>query len=1278
MPKTLRAYACTAWLLASLALPAQANLPISEVPLFLRAGTIPNVLLTIDDSGSMERGYVPDSVGDSSTRRNSPLFTAASYNGLYYNPKSRYTVPTRTDGVRYSTQFTAAHVNGFDPSRGATNLSSAGYRPIYRCQPAESRSSCVDSNHSTPGTGGGSSQTVVPYTYTCRVNFDDRGDSNDRITASNCSPAMPATGAGSPGEADNSVISVQGASGSYSKNYTLASSSLVDTGVVRISLPNRSQISSDSTQSNVRLSWTETSTVTQTAGPAYYHLYYTDLPGAARPSGCNDSAETPACYVYVLVGSAQDIAAGSSEDKKQNFANWYSFYRTRALATASAAMMAVSALGENQVRLGWQTLNNGGCNSLGTTCKGYDGINRENRIRTLDALKAGATSVTHRSDFYDWVARLAIGGLTPLRSAMQRAGQYFSTRGLNGPYAQEPHLTLGQELSCRRNFHVLMTDGLWNADNNVAFGGNVDSTAQTLPDGTLYTPRYPYREPATTLPAGWSYANTLADIAFKFWSTDLTNLDNRLTPYTIDRSGTAATQYWNPRNNPATWQHMVNFTISFGLGTTLVDPGWGGSTFAGDYPLLATGSKAWPPVVENVTNAADTPEEHVYDLWHAAINSRGEFFNADDPDGIASAFQSAFNAILTKNPSSAALAANSTSFSQGALVFQARYDSADWHGQLTAISVQNSGALGNLQWDASQRMPAPSQRNITSWNGSQGFAFTSCQVGSTGMNLAQATALNRHAAGQTDNRCTDRVNWLRGQAQLGMRERPVSVLGDIISSDPVYVKDHNHGHGSAGFPESQSYPAFLQSKSSRIPMVYVGANDGMLHGFRADVGHPDSGKELMAHVPAAVYPKLSRLTDPAYAHTYYVDGGPTAADAYLGGRWRTVLVGGLGAGGSAIYAIDITDPLAHGPSKVMWEYADPQGLGLTFAQPQVGRLPNGSWVAIFGNGYNSASGEASLYVVDLATGALLKKITVDNTGLNGLSTPALFDSNGDKVIDTVYAGDLKGRLWKFDLSAASPLAWGLGNGALPLLVARNAQGQVQAITSKPAITKPSPQPAGGAMVLVGTGRYITDTDPADTTVQSFYGLWDNGAVKSLGRADLQVQTIEYEGAQFGYGVRQTSANVVDWSTRRGWYIDLVPPSVASGSPAERVVSTPIVRYDRVIFITTLPDNDACVPGGTSWLMELDFSTGARTAISVFDFNADNQFNDSDRLASGQNASGVKSNEGMLRSPAWLEGDRSSELAVKQMSGSSGGIFVVNNRKPIQPGSLRRLYWQQLR
>lgn len=1285
------ATALTSWVYSS-----HAVVSINETPPFLNGSVTPNIVMTLDDSGSMTRAYVPDGVGALDAAR----FTSATYNAMYYNPKVLYAAPTRTDGVTYSTTFTQAWVNGFDTGRGSVDLSASGYRPISECAPGDSYSDC---SKLTNRGGSTTSSVTTTYTYTnCRVIFNDRS-SRDRIDVDYCTfngstvdgEDMPDSGNEAPHNSDNSTLTVSNAGG-YNGNYSVRDSD-ADDGYLDIELTRNDYFNSDQTRTGVTLSWSRTATQTVSSA-AYYHLYYTDTRSPSRPNNCNDTVGDDDCYVPVAVGSADDISLEfmggtiTADAKRLNFANWYSFYRTRALATMTAATNAVTSLGSNQVRLGWQTLNRSSCTSFGTTCTGYDGTNRENRIRPLDATKTGGT-ISHRTDFYEWIRYFVVSGATPLRGAMERAGQYYTTSGRDSPYAENPYVTQGSELACRRNFHVMMTDGLWNSNGNTDYGGNVDSTGKTLPDGTVYSPRYPYRNPSTNPPSGQSYSNSLADIAFKYWSTDLrTNLDNKLLSFIPDDTGNAETQFWNPKNNPATWQHMVNFTISFGLSNAMTDPAWGGSTYAGqDYTRLTTGAKTWPGVLEDAAGSA-TPDIHVYDLWHAAINSRGQFFSADDPIGLRNAFNSVFSNILRNNFSASSLAADSTRLDNGAIIYQARFNPEDWRGQLLAYPVTSEGRVQTSlpHWDAAQKLPAHGQRNITTWTGSAGTNFNAC----TNLSATQQAALNRNSANVVDNRCADRLAWLRGDTSKEerfnggiFRNRKVTALGDITNSNPLYVAAEDYGYSNATFTGASSYASFMTTKQSRRPMIYVGANDGMLHGFRADTGDTvQSGRELLAHIPQASFSKLNRLSEPGYAHTYFVDGSSSVGDAYLGTQWKTVLLGSMGIGGRSVFALDVTQPDTYGPTNVMWEFSDAQDadLGLTVSQPQVARLASGQWVAIFGNGYNSGGDRAYLFVVDLQTGTLLRKIAAGTATSNGLSSVTLFDGNGDRITDAVYAGDLQGNLWKFDLSGATAASWGVGNGGQALFTARNAANEVQPITSKVTVTVPSPQPNGGAMILFGTGQYLSTSDINNRKVQSFYAVWDNNTPTTVTRSQLRQQTILAEVTSGGASWRRTSSNALDWNTHRGWYLDLVAPgSLVNGeAEGERVVSTALVRYDRVIFVTATPSTDPCGSGGTSWLMQLSYTSGADMGEALYDVNGDGTIDGNDMLGGQSHASGIKISQGIAKDPLFQENPSENKCFVQE-SLSSGGLasFLTKCGPPPTPGAasgtIRRIFWQQI-
>jgi type IV pilus assembly protein PilY1 len=1161
---------------------------ISNNPPFLPTPLAPNIVITFDDSGSMRWGYAPDQLcADHSTRR----AKSSDYNPIYYNPRSRYDPPVSYDAATatytaYSTSFTNAKINGFDGSRGSVDLSS-DYRVTWAYNPAST--SLIDT-----------SVTIAPYP--AGYNFCGTNATRNNLASNPDADFNTAAGG------DRRYVGV----------------------------------------------------------PAYYYVYDPAGTACASPVLTND-----ACYALRTVGAQpgpSDMDGDGDidgDDERQNFANWYSFYRTRNLMTATAATRAIVGV-PNTARVAWQALNScNGTTTSGTTagrlfnstCQGWDGSSTsvDKRIRVLDG--------THRANFYRWMARIPASGGTPLRGAAQRAGDYFRTDGVNSPYAQDPQVSVGTEFSCRPNFHILMTDGIWNDGAGSycsgASCGNKDGTAQILPDGTVYS-----ISDAKTAIYRDGNSDSVADIAFHYWATDLrSDLANNLIPYRVDRNGTADQQYWNPKNDPATWQHLVTFTVGLGLSKTLSEPGieWGGSTYAGTgYANLLSGAGTWP------ATAANASPGNVYDLWHAAINSRGQSFSADTPRALADALGTALNRILERESAAAALATNSTRLTTDTLLFQARFNSGDWTGRLTAYRINVDGTLGSAVWEATDpgKIPRYDLRNVYSWSGSAGIGFTESELTAAGLwSYIGSAELLAYLRGDDSREERNGGAW---------RNRSTS-LGDIVNSDPVFVGAENFGY--AGLPEglasgSTPYRSFLDAKKPRRKMLYVGSNDGLLHAFDAL-----SGEERFAFVPQAVIPSLPLLADPAYAHRYFVDGSPSAWDAFIGGAWKTVLIGTTGAGGKSIFALDVTNPDAFDASKVLWEIntstpmrlgdaADPNyaaDLGYTMGQGVVVKLNNGEWGVVFGNGYRSTNERGVLYVVRASDGTLIRKI---DTGVgsavspnqNGLGTPTLYDANGDDVYDYAYATDMRGNVWKFDLSNPNPALWnvafapatGFPNGA-PLFQARNASGQVQSIQPRVELARP-PLGVPGVIVLFGTGRFFTTTDNIDATVQSFYGILDNGArVTTTDRSQLVQQTISLVSVNFRgvtTNLRDVSSNTINWSTKRGWYMDL-PVS------KERVIGSAVVRAGRVIFTTLIPSDDPCNFGGSGWLMEVDAKTGAKLPYSVFDTNGDGLVNDSDTRVGG-----VPLGVGIVKQPLVLEG---TPTAQKVMSGTSGNIQIERNR-----------------
>ncbi len=483
-----------------------------------------------------------------------------------------------------------------------------------------------------------------------------------------------------------------------------------------------------------------------------------------------------------------------------------------------------------------------------------------------------------------------------------------------------------------------------------------------------------------------------------------------------------------------------------------------------------------------------------------------------------------------------------------------------------------------------------------------------------------------------------RLGYLRGDRThegrgWGFRERE-SLLGDIIHSSAIHIGAPAMKWPSGGvFPAGDaSYSRFARDHKDRREIVAVGANDGMLHIFAAE-----DGQELLAYLPGNLFSTAKRegyhyLTDPEYAHRYYVDGTPTVSDVYVSSRsssnpeWRTVLVGIQGSGGKGIFALDVTDPErlleSNAANTVLWEFTsgDDPHLGHTLARPTIAMLPNGRWAAIMGNGYEHSatgtptSGQSELFVIFL-DGGLDGEWTLGRDYLriptgagsvarrNGLSTPAVVDTDGDQVADRVYAGDLFGNVWAFDLSSSRSSDWKVASGSALFTTANR-----QPIMTKPEIIRHPQMPTSGnqpnLMLFFGTGQYIVAGDNTTTDVQSFYGVWDRGD-SGLKRDDLveQVFLREESGAGRVTDPDRWQELKVDYKKastgdRYGWYFDLP-------DKGERVVTDARYRGGLVFFNTLVPtDPRPCAAGGTGWMMSVDALTGGAPIAPGFDFDED--------------------------------------------------------------------------
>ncbi|MFT3814169.1 MAG: PilC/PilY family type IV pilus protein [Acidovorax sp.] len=768
-------------------------------------------------------------------------------------------------------------------------------------------------------------------------------------------------------------------------------------------------------------------------------------------------------------------------------------------------------LSDGKIRLAWQVMHNNG-NASGAASVD-SGSMQTNSMRPL----AG----THRGNFIAFVDSLKAKDGTPTHKMFKQADSYMR-RDLskNGPWAANPGVTEKPYLGCRRNYHIVMTDGRWNSyDNAYSAGGNVDNPrrATTLPDNNTT-----YGSSATTANFTKIYrdgdSDTLADWAFKSWSQSLqtSGLTGQASPsQEYDQApleetigGVTLPKFWNPKYDPATWPHMVTFTIGFSAMATT----WPGYPdikrptetvpfgYDGSFPDLVAGTLAWPDM--------DNENKRSLDLWHAALNGRGRYYAVEKGEDLEKAFAEIVKAIGTQNDedrgSTATSGSNATLYEVNRFI--ASYVPLEgWRGMVSAETYLPDGTTRATTWGETSPSTATlldartdiASRVILTWSdkvvnadsgqtaGGVPFEWASDE---SNLSTAQKDILKESTATTTtaNQAGQDRLNYIRGDKSKEpagspasytdakpLRQR-VSIQGSIINSEVWYV-----GAPVSNYP-LPGYADFIRKQKDRQAMIYVGGNDGMLHGFSAT-----NGTEKLAYVPRGVLPTLPLLTKPAFnsSHKYSVDGSPMTGDVNTSPssepNWRTLLVGTLGAGGKGYFVLDVTDPggfaatsaaaqnlvvmdKTRHASETAASVADCENPAVTaaakkeaclaaadvghiFAKPvlddanpqrttQITRLNNNRWAVVMGNGYNSKSERPVLLIQYLdgdrkllrlvATGATATGAHANTTD-NGLSAPRLVDINSDGRPDVAYAGDTKGNLWKFLIASDDDAQWGV-------------------------------------------------------------------------------------------------------------------------------------------------------------------------------------------------------------------------------------------------------------
>lgn len=1011
-----------------------AQLNLSTKPMYIGNTALPNLVFTMDDSGSMGWDYMPDEANDNGTCKNGaacragdPPYYANAFNRSYYNPATTYSPAVDWDGTSrgdYGSPWTAVDVDHFG-IRSSSSINLTGSFPDTEYfEVVYSGADMNDCGTSPSVCKAGNIVTMIITAHGLNtgdvidITNDDNDCDNDIEATNRTVTVIDANtfsydegGSGGYGNTDCRVFKSDDAlqhgidttgdlfeyrvapsgenplvHGFPSSPYTLQQTrntnafyytivpteycsdaalttcvaSMVPTGANIYPAPVRFCTSRANADADVpvsdgtRCQGKETNTFdTPRYGKFYrhdivpatasYQNLFVNAAGTVLESG--NASETG--YTLQVDRSARtDCTTALSctyAEEMTNFANWYAYFRLRTNSMKTSVGKAFAELDGANMRIGYGRINRGSSTIDGASSPGTMQLGVRQFVGTA------------KQNWFTALYNTDASGSTPLRQALDDVGVYYSRSDSRGPWGTYPEDSATSEISsahasCRQSYTLLSSDGYWNSSTarGSARRANVDNTngpVISTPSSWANTAEMPYSD---------NYSSTLADVAMYYWKNDLrTNIDNIVETNTQD---------------DAFWQHMVTFTLGFGLEGEL-DP-------ATDLPALTAGTKVWP---QASTNQID-------DMWHSAVNGRGTFFSVDDPDALVTSLRNVFADISDRTGSAASVAIDTAVTQTNRAVYQAKFNSGFWTGSLTESPIDlDTGVIGAPAWNALTQVTAQNYdtgRFVATWDPGSGAGS---EFRWANLTATQQADLNKDALGTTDGRGSERVDFIRGDRTVtGFRPRTAGVLGDIVHSSPAYVA------GPVRSYTSSSYQTFKSSNSSRTPVVYVGANDGMLHAFDAS-----NGNELFAYVPNVVIDQLSQLTSTTYVHQYYVDGPVTVEDVQVSGVWKTALVGALGAGGKAVYALDITNPVLAGASvaaketdlsnKVLWEYTEAD-LGLVHGEIAVAKMSNGVWAAIFGNGYNNTgTGKAAVYVVNIGTGALIKKFVV---GGGTVATPS--------------------------------------------------------------------------------------------------------------------------------------------------------------------------------------------------------------------------------------------------------------------------------------------------
>lgn len=1262
----------------------QFDYQLAETPLELPIGPEPNVLIVNDDSGSMAWDIMSDG--------SSGLYQVSTGHSLYYVNKATagsgtYIAPAETDA----------------PNEGLWRLRNSNFNTVYynreiRYKPWEGLD--TDDNEfpdSTPTSARHNPLASSPTTnLTQTIDFTGRAVvTTPRTCTTRCTRYR------------------RGRCRSYRNTCTGGS------GFQRVS-------------------------VTNFYIPRYYE--WTDLDGDAAldstPSPANENSD---CLTNRVLGCSEGElveirddgtlyprgsdrtdcqATGTSctyDEEIQNFANWFTYYRSREF-TAKAALGIVIANAEN-LRVGYAKLNS-----------------ESNIIPVISMNTSERTGA--KADLLDAVYATNSRGGTPLRRSLRDAGRYFECKA-NDIFDSSGETSAGNpdcpilpapDGNCQQNFTLLITDGTWNGYS--PWTGNSDGDNNTDFDGGAF--------------AGSNFT-TLADVAMLYYERDLHPDVNDEVPTTARDTALAADDAFVDGSNEIMHQHMTTYTVGFGV-RGLVDA---------EPVNYATGFNWGNPFSSDLRKTDD--------VRHAAYNGRGEYLDASNASDLADELVEAFEEFSQGSGAASAVSFNSQEIQEDTLIFRAFYNTKINTGDLIAQSLTDDGLLEEPVWSSAEALDLvdPDNREIITYDdiNSTGIAFRPGTLNTDQRNVFISNLGASEA--QKNAEVTQRVNYLRGDSANerpvgNFRERPAigGRLGDIVHSTPVFVGAPNRiGRDQSPFPQSDLYSSFRATNADRDQVIYVASNDGMVHGMDAS-----DGSEVFGYVPnnlmlGAFSRRITNLLDFEYEHKFFVDLTPAVNDVYMDSdgdgdkEWITFLIGGHGAGAKAYFALNVTDPTklteTTASDVVLWEFTEeddtyptdsdgnpllngssmqrqdlqdtPQpvkDLGYSFSVPTIAmsNLKDSNqeqiWVSMFGNGYNSTAGIAKLFLLFIDEGVdgtwchpdMIHNETLNgplpaecigrqdfvkiDTGFgvqdgfpNGLGTPRGIDVDGNGTLDYAYAGDTFGNMFRFDLTSDDYDDWSFTKIFEASYEDSNGDVTLQPITTQPIVTA-HPTENDGFIVIFASGSYITVPDGRNKEIQSIYGLWDRLSPELLDFDDLvQQRFINLFDSDFG-NVRALTNNEVDYSTvgsKKGWYNHLDAVAVNGNQliddpefPGERAIRNIQLRGGLAFVNSVIPRSDtSCVDIAGGFALSFCPGTGGTNCLGsrgIFDLDNDGAFDDGDEV-DGQVVAGTRFEDAVPTDSSFIEDKRITQLSDKSLDSTKTNTSGGNNTG--------RLSWKEL-